>query len=68
MKRFIAHSPETFLPNQVYTVDTDLAEIFVSQGYSSFVENPTESNNTFNNVAVQETKVEKEKRKRKGQD
>jgi hypothetical protein len=66
MKRFISHGAETFLPYQSYTVDTDLAEIFVQLDYATIVEQTTQEQNTFNNPVELESKVEKAKRKRKG--
>jgi hypothetical protein len=66
MKRFISHGTETFLPYQSYTVDTDLAEIFVQLDYATIVEQTTQEQNTFNNPVELESKVEKAKRKRKG--
>ena len=68
MKRFIVHGHESFHPGTTYTVDTDLADAFTELGYSTIVEEPTQDPATFNEVAEIETKVEKEKRKRKGQD
>lgn len=68
MKRFIVHGRESFYPGNSYTVDTDLADTFTELGYSTIVEEPTQDPATFNEVVEIETKVEKEKRKRKGQD
>lgn len=68
MKRFIVHGRESFQNGSSYTVDTDLADAFAELGYSTIIEEPTQDPATFNEVVGQESKVEKEKRKRKGQD
>jgi len=68
MKRFIRHDNESFHPSNSYTVDTDVATAFVEKGYAIVQEPDTTTPLSFEHTVELESKVEIQKRKRKGQD
>ena len=67
VERLIVHGAQTFYPNNVYTVDSDVAEAFVVEGYATIQADDSKVADTqavFTELEV-ETSVEKNKGKRK---
>lgn len=67
VKCLIAHGRETFYPNQIYTVDSDVAEAFVVEGYATIQADDSEVSDTqaVSTELEVETPTEIGKRKRK---
>ena len=67
VERLIVHGSETFYPNNVYTVDSDVAEAFVVEGYGiiqAVDSKITDTQAVFIEPQI-ETSVEKNKAKRR---
>ena len=67
VNRLIVHGRETFYPNNIYTVDSDVAEAFVIEGYATIQDDDSKVADTqaVSTELEVETSVETSKRKRK---
>lgn len=68
VERLIVHGTQTFYPNNIYTVDSDVAEAFVVEGYGTIQADDSKVTDTqaVSTESEVETSVEKNKGKRKG--